>query len=134
MDAWMYTWKNKLPVNEIYRYYDRSGCWPCPFGLIYRSFIMKQSHPKLHGFIQKMNALSDSYSMWVRPCTEGKPMKHLRFSNESFMNAVARLLPDFCDNFELHNDENIICVPNSVSQAKLNRLVKKARVNLIDAR
>jgi 3'-phosphoadenosine 5'-phosphosulfate sulfotransferase (PAPS reductase)/FAD synthetase len=133
MDAWIYTWKNKLPVNEIYRYYDRSGCWPCPFGLIYRNFIMKQAHPKLHDFLHKMNALSNSYGVSIRPCTEGKSMKHLGFSDESLMNAVARLLPNLCDNFELHNDQNIICVPNNISRAKLNELVKKARANLIKA-
>jgi phosphoadenosine phosphosulfate reductase len=47
MDAWIYTWRNRLPVSELYYYYDRGGCWPCPFGLMYRSFIMEHAYPKL---------------------------------------------------------------------------------------
>jgi len=132
MDVWIYIWKNKLPVNEIYHYYDRGGCWPCPFGLIYRSFIMKDAHPKLYSFLEKMDAMSNSRGVSIHSCMEGKPMKHIGFSDERLMNAVARLLPNLCDTFELHDNQNIICVPNNISRVKLNELVKRARANLIN--
>ena len=128
MDVWIYTWKNKLPVNEIYHYYDRGGCWPCPFGLTYRSFVMEHAHPKFYKFLEKVGATSKSNGVYIRSCTEGKPMKHLVFSDERLLNAVARLLPSVCDTFELHNSQKVICVPTNVSKKRLNALVTRARL------
>ena len=53
MDVWNYIWANNLPVNEIYNYFDRGGCWVCPFGLKYRIFILQYTHPKLYNLINK---------------------------------------------------------------------------------
>jgi len=133
MDAWIYMWRNRLPVNELYRYYDRGGCWPCPFGLTYRSFIMEHAHSKLYRFLEGAGVTSNSYGVSVRPCTEGKPMNHLVFSDERLLNAVARLLPDVCDTFELHESQKVICVPVNVSKTKLNSLARTARANLMKA-
>jgi 3'-phosphoadenosine 5'-phosphosulfate sulfotransferase (PAPS reductase)/FAD synthetase len=133
IDAWIYTWRNKLLVNELYLNYDRGGCWPCPFGLMYRSFIMKQAHPKLYKFLEKMGVTSNSYGVSIRSCTEGKPMKHLIFSDKRLLNAVAELLPEVCDNFELHDNKNVICVPANMSGTKLKALVNRARYTLISA-
>ena len=93
---------------------------------------MKDAHPKLYGFLEKMDAMSNSCGVSIRSCIEGKPMKHIGFSDERLMNAVARLLPNLCDTFELHDNQNIICVPNNISRVKLNELVKRARANLIN--
>lgn len=131
MDVWIYTWKNKLPVNEIYHYYDRGGCWPCPFGLTYRGFLMEYAHPRFYKFLEKIGATSKSNDVSIRTCTEGKPMKHLVFSDERLLNAVASLLPSVCDTFELHNSQKVICVPAKVSKARLKVLVGRARANLI---
>jgi phosphoadenosine phosphosulfate reductase len=30
-DVWGYIKKNELPVNPLYKYFDRLGCWCCPF-------------------------------------------------------------------------------------------------------
>ncbi|MBX5321829.1 MAG: phosphoadenosine phosphosulfate reductase family protein [Candidatus Bathyarchaeia archaeon] len=133
MDVWIYTWKHSLPVNEIYHYYDRGGCWPCPFGLTYRSFLMEHAHPKLYSFLDKVGAISKSYGVSIRPCMEGKPMKHLVFSNEHLMNIVAKLIPSVCDTFEIHNTNRVICVPANLSNVKLKALVKEARTGLIGA-
>jgi 3'-phosphoadenosine 5'-phosphosulfate sulfotransferase (PAPS reductase)/FAD synthetase len=132
MDAWMYTWKNKLPVSEIYNYYDRCGCWTCPFGLIYRSFIMKTAHPKLYRFLEKMDAMSNSCDISIHSCTEGKPMRHIEFSDKRLMQATLTLLPNLGNGFELHEGQNMICVPNGISRAKLNEVIKRARATLIN--
>jgi hypothetical protein len=60
-------------------------------------------------------------------------MKHLTFSDERLLNAVAALLPDMCDNFELHSNKNVICVPANLSATKLKALVNRARYALINA-
>ena len=129
MDSWMYIWKNNLPVNEIYQYYDRAGCWPCPFGLTYRSFIMEYAHPKLHSFLEKVGATSNSNITSILPCTEGKPKKHVIFSDRKLMKAVAKLLPNICTNFEVHAEKNVICIPSAVSKTTLRSLVGKARAD-----
>ena len=54
MDAWIYTWINKLPVNRLYHYFDRGGCWTCPFGLKYRFYLLRYSHPKLYKNLQRI--------------------------------------------------------------------------------
>jgi len=54
MDAWMYIWLHELPVNEVYNYFDRGGCWLCPFGLSYRIFVLEQSHPKHYKILQRL--------------------------------------------------------------------------------
>jgi len=30
-DVWSYIKKNELPVNPLYKYFNRLGCWCCPF-------------------------------------------------------------------------------------------------------
>jgi len=59
MDVWNYVWANNLPVNELYKNFDRAGCWTCPFGLKYRSYIMKQTHPKMFEILKKFKAISE---------------------------------------------------------------------------
>ena len=127
MDSWIYTWKNHLPVNEIYHYYDRAGCWPCPFGLTYRCFIMEKAHPKMYKFLEGVGALLNSKGYSILPCTEGKQMKHVVFSARSLMKKVVKLMPDVSKDIEIHEKEKVICVPDDMSQALLVELVKKAR-------
>jgi len=67
MDIWIYTWKNRLPINELYGYYDRGGCWTCPFGLRYRIFLMKCAHPKLYGVLEKVGLTSRAI-VKKKPC------------------------------------------------------------------
>jgi hypothetical protein len=94
---------------------------------------MEHAHPKFYRFLEKMGLTSHSEGFSVRACTEGRPMKHLTFSDESLLNAVAALLPDMCDHFELHVDEKVICVPADLSRTKLRALVSRARYGLIKA-
>jgi len=47
-EIWCYIWDNNLEVNSVYDYFDRAGCWICPFGLEYRIFMLQYTHPKLY--------------------------------------------------------------------------------------
>jgi 3'-phosphoadenosine 5'-phosphosulfate sulfotransferase (PAPS reductase)/FAD synthetase len=54
LDVWNYIWTKKLLVNPIYKYFDRAGCWLCPFGLEYRIFLLQFTHPKLYKTLEKL--------------------------------------------------------------------------------
>lgn len=129
MDSWIYAWQNKLPINDLYQYYDRAGCWPCPFGLTYRSFVMECAHPRMYKFLEKVGAFSNSNDISFLPCTEGKPMRHMIFKDTQLMKAVSNLLPNMCKSYEIHQENNVICVPATMSKAKLNALVQRARTS-----
>lgn len=58
-DVWIYIWINELPVNELYRVFDRGGCWPCPFGLKYRSYLLKRTHPSFYKSLITFGAISE---------------------------------------------------------------------------
>jgi 3'-phosphoadenosine 5'-phosphosulfate sulfotransferase (PAPS reductase)/FAD synthetase len=128
MDVWVYTWKNKLPINQIYNYYDRAGCWLCPFGLVYRILLMEQTHPNFFKFLKSIGAIPRFRNFSVKACTEGKPMKHLVFSDNRLGNEVSRLLSD--GRSEVHENGRIVCVPASFSKKKIEMLINKANVNL----
>jgi len=129
MDSWIYTWRNNLPVNEIYQYYDRAGCWPCPFGLTYRCFVMEHAHPRLYKFLEKVGAISNYGDMAILPCGEGKQMKHMLFRDMHLMDAVTKILPDICKNFEIHRETGVICVSDTMSKAGLKALVRQAKTS-----
>jgi 3'-phosphoadenosine 5'-phosphosulfate sulfotransferase (PAPS reductase)/FAD synthetase len=133
IDAWIYIWRNRLPVSGLYQFYDRGGCWPCPFGITYRGFLMEKAHPKFYRFLEKMSVTSNSHDVSIRPCTDGKPMTHLSFSDKRLFDAVAQLLPEMCESFELHDGKNEICVPANMTATKLKVLVDRARYKLVVA-
>jgi 3'-phosphoadenosine 5'-phosphosulfate sulfotransferase (PAPS reductase)/FAD synthetase len=54
LDIWIYIWRHKLPINKVYNYFDRSGCWVCPFGLRYRIMLLRHTHPKHYKILQKI--------------------------------------------------------------------------------
>ena len=58
-DVWIYTWINELPVNELYKVFDRAGCWPCPFGLKYRSYLLKRMHPSIYKSLVTLGAIDE---------------------------------------------------------------------------
>lgn len=47
VEIWCYIWSHNLEVNHVYEYFDRAGCWICPFGLEYRIYMLQFTHPKL---------------------------------------------------------------------------------------
>ena len=54
LDIWCYIWSKKLPFNHVYDFFDRAGCWLCPFGLEYRIFLLKFTHPKLYKALERI--------------------------------------------------------------------------------
>lgn len=46
-EIWCYIWTHNLEINPVYNYFDRAGCWICPFGLDYRIYMLQFTHPKL---------------------------------------------------------------------------------------
>lgn len=91
---------------------------------------MKCAHPKLYTFLEKAGATSKFYGISIQPCTEGKPMKHLVFSDKRLMSAVKMLIPKLCENFEIHDDNGVICVPANLSNMRLEALMREAKASL----
>jgi 3'-phosphoadenosine 5'-phosphosulfate sulfotransferase (PAPS reductase)/FAD synthetase len=58
MDVWIYSWANHLPINELYNYFDRAGCWPCPFGLRVRLYFLQYTHPVQYKILDRMKVTS----------------------------------------------------------------------------
>jgi 3'-phosphoadenosine 5'-phosphosulfate sulfotransferase (PAPS reductase)/FAD synthetase/NifU-like protein involved in Fe-S cluster formation len=74
LDIWCYIWSRKLPVNRVYDFFDRAGCWLCPFGLEYRIFLLQFTHPKLYkalGEIGGTKAAKSVRTMDDNTCSEG---------------------------------------------------------------
>ena len=58
-EIWCYIWANNLEVNPVYEYFDRAGCWICPFGLEYRIFMLQFTHPKLFNTLVRVGGTSN---------------------------------------------------------------------------
>ena len=96
LDVWLCIWQNQLPTNRVYQYFDRAGCWPCPFGLDYRIFLLQHTHPKLYkalakiGFLKVMSTNGKARtSRQGRPCTmsfNGKTVKTCKVYSHLFIN------------------------------------------------
>lgn len=54
LDIWCYIWSKELPTNHVYDFFDRAGCWLCPFGLEYRIFLLQFTHPKLYRALEQI--------------------------------------------------------------------------------
>jgi len=128
MDVWLYIWKYNLPVNDIYNYFDRGGCWPCPFGSVYRVLLMKHTHPKFFDFLKKIGAIPRFRKFSIKRCTEGRLMKHVIFSDTELGKSFVKLLSR--ERIEVHNDGQIVCVPSYLSKKKIERLINKASAKL----
>lgn len=97
MDVWNYTWVNNLPVNNLYNTFVRAGCWTCPFGLQYRAFFLRHTHPKLFGILKKYDAISNNYLKNAveeqKPCQteiDGRLVKTCDAFGHHFMNGKCR--------------------------------------------
>ena len=59
LDIWCYIWSKDLPSNTVYDFFDRAGCWLCPFGLEYRIYLLQFTHPKLYNALVKIGGVSN---------------------------------------------------------------------------
>jgi len=151
-DVWEYIKKYELPINPLYKYLNRIGCWCCPFKTKEEFQKIKRYFPQLYkNLINEVSTYAErlsikdkrkfvddfGWTMWASPvkqsyggflthCSEGKPMRHLVFLENKMGKAVAKLLPILTDKYEVHDDGKIICVSTDVSHKKLNILVEKA--------
>jgi len=151
-DIWEYIKKYELPVNPLYKYLNRIGCWCCPFKTKQEFERIRQYFPKLYkrlmnevsvyadrlgienkrkfveefGWTTWASPINRSYGGFSTPCSEGKPMRHLVFLENKMGKAMIRLLPILTIKFEVHENGKIICVPTDVPHTKLNILVEKA--------
>ena len=151
-EVWSYIKKYELPVNPLYKYLDRIGCWCCPFKTRDEFEKIKHHFPQLYakfrnellayaeilgikdkrkfvdefGWTMWASPVNRSYGGFSTPCSEGKPMRHLVFLENKMGEAVTKLLPILTDKFEVHDGGNIICVPTDIPYTKLNILVEKA--------
>ncbi|OGO03737.1 MAG: hypothetical protein A2Y60_07460 [Chloroflexi bacterium RBG_13_54_9] len=73
LDIWCYIWGRKLPVNHVYDFFDRCGCWLCPFGLEYRIFLLRFTHPKLYASLLKVGGVSSRAKPSAGNTKEKKP-------------------------------------------------------------
>lgn len=75
LDIWGHIWAKELPINPIYEYFDRVGCWLCPFGLGHRVFLLQFTHAKLYKALKKIGGVRSGVgerlaaSDGERPCT-----------------------------------------------------------------
>jgi hypothetical protein len=90
---------------------------------------MKYTHPKFYEFLKSIGALPRFRSFSVKTCSEGKPMKHLVFSDKRLGVEVAKLLPN--QSSEVHENGGVICIPIGLSKKKIEMLVNRANVNLV---
>ena len=78
----------------------------------------------------QVGATSNPDGVSFLPCTEGKPMKHIVFSDMRLMNTITNLLSKMHERFELHKENGVLCVPEDMSTARLKALVEKAKTSL----
>ena len=73
LDIWCYIWSRELLVNSVYDFFDRCGCWLCPFGLEYRIFLLQFTHPKLYASLVKVGGISNRTASNMASMREKKP-------------------------------------------------------------
>jgi len=151
-DVWNYIKKYALPINPLYKYFKRLGCWCCPFKTKEEWEKIKRYFPELYNKLKKellryaeklgikdqekfvdkfgwtswASPIDKFYAVFSNPCDKGKPLRHLVFMDEQAGMAVAELLPILCDMFEIHENGKIICIPINIPGKKLNILIEKA--------
>jgi 3'-phosphoadenosine 5'-phosphosulfate sulfotransferase (PAPS reductase)/FAD synthetase len=98
LDIWCYIWSKDLPVNAVYNFFDRCGCWLCPFGLEYRIYLLQFTHPKLYASLLKIGGISsraaprkETSINGRKPCMmelEGKMVKTCDVYGHFFVNGT----------------------------------------------
>jgi len=97
LDIWCYIWSRELEYNRVYDFFDRAGCWLCPFGLEYRVFLLQYTHPKLYASLVKIGGVSsrsmprETSNKEKEPCMmelEGKMVKTCDVYGHFFVNGA----------------------------------------------
>jgi phosphoadenosine phosphosulfate reductase len=97
LDIWNHIWTKGLSINPVYEFFDRSGCWLCPFGLQHRIFLLEFSHPKLHKLLlsMRLTKLKQEKERGAfankKPCTmllEGKRVKTCNVYGHFYVDSI----------------------------------------------
>jgi phosphoadenosine phosphosulfate reductase len=146
-DVIKYTKKYKLPLNPMYRHFDRVGCWPCPFRTDEAWKKTRELYPQLaeklrkelHHFANKMNVNEKDYienngwMTWISP-THKRPSaiyssceKTAVFwgMNEIQAQRVEKILPILVKDFR-RIGRRIRISTDGIPAVKINILIEKA--------
>jgi len=152
-DVWEYIKMNSLPINPLYKYFDRIGCWCCPFRSNSDWMKIKKLFPEkaniferfLMEFAEKMNVRDKSefinrrgWTSWSNPirrisigvyspCQAGKDKVDLIFNGQSEkqIRRIIKLLPIITDDYFVIGNKLRITIKDS-DRRRLNVLVEKA--------
>lgn len=63
-EIWDYIYKYKLPINPLYKYFDRIGCWCCPFRTNKDWSQMEKYFPEKIDFLnKKLNFIAEKFNI-----------------------------------------------------------------------
>ena len=153
-DIWEYIAANALPVNPLYKYFERIGCWCCPFRTDGESRQIKELFPDkvqrfentLLDFAKKMNIKDTDmfvrgrgWTRWLSPLKKRSignysPCQHgnrgeidLIFSGENpeQIKRITKILPILTEDFFTIGNRLRVTVKDS-DRRRLNVLVEKA--------
>jgi 3'-phosphoadenosine 5'-phosphosulfate sulfotransferase (PAPS reductase)/FAD synthetase len=68
-------------------------------------------------------------TMTIHQCPEGEPMYHLVLPSKKSRVLLTELLSEILDDFEVHSDGKVICIPRSLPLVKLEPLFNKAGIS-----
>lgn len=152
-DVWSYINDNSLPTNPLYKYFDRIGCWCCPFRTDEDWRKIKEIFPEraslfeklLADFAAKMNVVDTErfitgrgWTAWASPlkkisvglyspCQTGSDQVDLIFSGQSDeqVRRILKILPIITDKY-FHIGNKLRITVKDIDRRRLNVLVEKA--------
>ena len=152
-DVWEYIKTNSLPVNPLYKHFDRIGCWCCPYRTVNDWKKIEEIFPEKAGmfkrvlteFAKRMNVRDRKefierrgWAAWSNPvrkisvgvyspCQERKDKVDLIFSGpgEKQIERITKILPILTeDYFSIGNKLRITI--KDLDRRRLNVLIEKA--------
>jgi len=152
-DVWSYIKDNSLPINPLYKHFDRIGCWCCPFRTDEDWKKIKKIFPEracsfeklLDDFAVRMKVddrekfiAGRGWTAWASPvkkisvglyspCQKGRDQIDLIFSgqDDEQIRRILRILPIITDNYFKTGNKLRITVKD-IDRRRLNVLVEKA--------
>ena len=152
-DVWKYIKRNSLPVNPLYKHFDRIGCWCCPFKTDKEWKKIKELFPEkaslfeqvLAEFASKMNVKDKEefidrrgWAAWsspvkkisvgiYSPCQANRDKVDLIFSgqNEKQIERIIKILPIITGDYFFVRNKLRITIKD-LDRRRLNVLIEKA--------
>jgi phosphoadenylyl-sulfate reductase (thioredoxin) len=139
-EVWEYIRENNLPYNPLYDMgYKRIGCWCCPLNGSSHYKKLRKTHPTLFNFLLKFEPMHPRVAeilgektnfsskvkkpkYFIQPCSEGKEMLHVIFSDKNLGRSIAEKI-----GAEVHNDGSIICISKNL-KGFLEEIIKENEI------